>query len=114
MAYRAVRARLAAALAVAIAFSFAPVQSTHAAAFTVDSSADAVDAAPGDGVCATLALPDEGVRCTLRAAVMEANALGGAPTITVPSGTFRLTNGPIEVAQDLQIFGNGAARTIID
>ncbi len=47
-----------------------------AATFSVDSTADAPDATPGDGICA-----DSQGRCTLRAAVMEANALGGTNTI---------------------------------
>jgi CSLREA domain-containing protein len=61
-----------------------------ASPFTVDSTADAVDANIGDGTCATAA-----GTCTLRAAVQEANALGGgtaAPpqVIEVPAGTYRL------------------------
>jgi CSLREA domain-containing protein len=44
---------------------------SHAAAFTVDSSLDSADAAPGDGVCAAV----ESSACTLRAAIEEANAL---------------------------------------
>lgn len=56
----------------------------------VDSTADAVDANPGDGRCATA-----GNACTLRAAVMEANALAAAGTSTynaifVPPGTYTL------------------------
>src|SRR2546423_6481283 len=41
-----------------------------AAVFPVDSTADAVDATPGDGTCATADLVPV---CTLRAAVQEAN-----------------------------------------
>jgi|GEM_PF-3876178 len=51
--------------------------------FTVGETADSVDAAPGDGTCA-----DAGGKCTPRAAIMEANALAGADTVTVPVGTF--------------------------
>lgn len=47
-----------------------------AATFTVDSTADTVDINPGDGICA-----DVNGACTLRAAVMEADALGGASTV---------------------------------
>ena len=46
----------------------------------VNSVLDAVDALPGDGLCAT----STGV-CTLRAAIQEANALSGADTITFSS-----------------------------
>ena len=56
-----------------------------AANFTVDSTADAVDASPGDGACATRA-----GQCTLRAAVQETNARPGADTISVPPGTYVL------------------------
>lgn len=46
------------------------------ATFTVTATADAADATAGNGVCATVAP----VRCTLRAAIQEANALAaGAP-----------------------------------
>src|SRR4051794_36970911 len=68
-----------------LSLAYAPV--THAATFTVDSQTDAiggvtavVDDNPGDGICATAPLPGEGVRCTLRAAIMEANALPGPDT----------------------------------
>jgi CSLREA domain-containing protein len=44
------------------------------ASFTVNSNADASDAAPGDGVCATA-----GSVCTLRAAIEEANMLTCGP-----------------------------------
>ena len=55
------------------------------ASFTVDATHDAVDASPGDGVCA-----DSGGACTLRAAVMETNALAGADAISLPPGTYVL------------------------
>src|SRR5262249_4471441 len=73
--------RLAIGLAVLL-----PV-AAQAAQFAVNSTADAVDAAPGDGTCAT----STGV-CTLRAAIQEANALTGGPhTIRLPPGTYALT-----------------------
>jgi trimeric autotransporter adhesin len=50
----------------------------HGASFTVNATHDAVDAAPGDGVCA-----DATGACTLRAAVMETNALPGADTVSM-------------------------------
>ena len=56
------------------------------ASFTVDATHDAVDASPGDGVCA-----DAGGACTLRAAVMETNALAGADEISLPPGTYVLS-----------------------
>ena len=58
--------------------------------FTVNSTIDATDANPGDGIC------DDGAgHCTLRAAVNESNFSGGANTIIVPAGTYTLT-GPAD------------------
>jgi CSLREA domain-containing protein len=70
-----------------------PAQPAHAATFTVDSTGDDHDADAGDGVCAAAS-----GSCTLRAAIQEANALGGAHTIALPAGTF--------VAEDLQILAD--------
>jgi CSLREA domain-containing protein len=91
----------------------------QAATFTVNSTADAVDAHPGDGVCATAIHV-----CTLRAAIQEANALAGVDIITVPAGTFTLTlagvdedgaaTGDLDITDDLTLTGAGAAQTIID
>jgi CSLREA domain-containing protein len=90
-----------------------------AASFTVNSTADAVDAAPGNGTCATA-----GGACTLRAAVQEANALAGADSITLPPGTFALTlagsfedaaaTGDLDVTDALEVVGAGRDETIID
>ena len=66
-----------------LAASMLPV---FAADFSVNNSSDAVDINPGNGICVTA-----GSNCTLRAAIMEANALAGADTIAVPTGTYELT-----------------------
>lgn len=58
--------------------------------FIVNTTQDAVDANPGDGVCDT-DTETPGEQCSLRAAIQEANALGGAVTILVPPGVYRLT-----------------------
>jgi CSLREA domain-containing protein len=49
---------------------FISARSASASVFTVNSTGDASDANPGDGVCET-STPGE---CTLRAAIEEANA----------------------------------------
>ncbi len=87
--------------------------------FTVNSTADAVDISPGDGVCSTAA-----GECTLRAAIQETNALAGADTINVPSGTYTLSisgadedaavTGDLDIVGELTINGAAAAATIID
>ena len=89
------------------------------AAFAVNSAADAVDAAPGDGVCVTA-----GGVCTLRAAIQEANAFPGADAIGLPAGTYTLTlagagedaaaTGDLDISSDVTLQGAGAAATIIN
>lgn len=94
--------------------------------FTVDSTADIVDASLADGVCAAV-----GGGCTLRAAVMQANVAGGlGATIVLPAGTYLLyipvlgsdgdwegdlnLKSPTSGSPTIQIVGAGAATTIID
>lgn len=93
--------------------------SARAANFEVDTDADTVDANPGDGICA-----DAGGHCSLRAAIIETNALAGADTIELPAGTFALTiadidenaaaSGDLDITDDLSIEGAGADLTFID
>jgi len=62
----------------------------HALDFFINSTVDAPDAVPGDGLCNPVnALPQT---CTLRAAIMEANALGGAHNLFLPVGVYVLDN----------------------
>lgn len=88
--------------------------------FIVNSTADRVDAYPGDGACET----DVSGECTLRAAVQEANALEGADTVTLPAGTYTFTNegagednastGDLDIFDALTITGAGMESTVID
>ncbi len=94
-------------------------QQAVALTFVVDDTADAVDAVPGDCVCATA-----GATCTLRAAVQEANACAGFDVITVPAGTYVLTlpggaenaaaTGDLDITSGVRIVGNSSANTTID
>lgn len=94
----------------------------EAASFTVNDASDDVDRNPGNGQCRVNLLG--AARCTLRAAIMETNALAGADTIILPAGTYVLTrggpldgtaeNGDLDIRDDLTISGAGAATTIID
>ena len=91
----------------------------HAATFTVNTMADTADALPGNGSCA-----DSLGACSLRAAVMEANASGGSDTISVPAGTYNLAigganedaalTGDLDVTSNTTIAGDGSAWTIVD
>ena len=90
-----------------------------AATFTVDTTIDETDSAPGDGLCRSLAQ-----RCSLRAAVQEANALAGADRVVLPAGAFALTlagrgenaaaTGDLDVTDELDIAGAGEPSTLID
>ncbi len=107
-----------------------PVHPTLAApaavSFTVNSSLDQIDNNVGDGVCLTTS-----GTCTLRAAVMEADAASGAgATITLPAGLYSLIipasgadgpqNGDLNLTTPdgghpvISLVGAGAASTIID
>lgn len=54
--------------------------------YKVNTTEDTTDATPGDNVCA-----DASGKCSLRAAIMEANAHAGFEHINVPAGTYTLT-----------------------
>jgi CSLREA domain-containing protein len=84
--------------------------------FVVDSAVDEIDTTPGDGICAA----ESG--CTLRAAVMEANAVPGQDTIRIPGamGISLTLNGPgedgsltgdLDILDDLAIVGDGMANS---
>lgn len=87
--------------------------------FTVNSTADEVDAAAGDGSCATAS-----GTCTLRAAIQEANAQQGAHEIVLPAGTYTSTipgqgeeaaaTGDLDITGNLTITGAGTSATIVD
>ena len=108
-------------VALLAAFSLTLVTATpaHAASFNVTTTLDGADINPGDGICRSTF----GSRCTLRAAIQEANALSGVDTINVPAGTFILTrsgfddtavNGDLDINSTLIINGAGQNATIID
>ncbi|MEU5522894.1 choice-of-anchor Q domain-containing protein [Streptomyces sp. NPDC047860] len=120
-----------AALAATVLAITAPLAATAAAApaadhaeFVVDTTSDAVDADPSDGRCHTAS-----GACSLRAAVMAANARPGS-TITLPPGHYRLTippdprllvgdnpdptTGDLNVDAPITIHGAGARSTVID
>jgi CSLREA domain-containing protein len=91
--------------------------------FVVNRIEDAVDAVPGNGLCDADA-NDKVLQCTLRAAIMEANALPGVQTIQLPSGIYRLRlpgamedgslTGDLDITSDLRILGQGTPQPVID
>jgi large repetitive protein len=100
------------ALAVCVLASAVVAPRASAASFTVNTAVDDVDASPGDGLCATPAGD-----CTLRAAVMETNALPDWDKIVVARRGAVLTNagafedaaatGDLDVTDSLTIIGRG-------
>lgn len=111
------RTPIAAALGLSLGlFASAPALaqvSPGATRLQVDTTADTVDAVPGDGVCA-----DASSSCSLRAAVQEANALAGEQSISLGQVTYRLSlsgagndtaaSGDLDVSSPITILGNGA------
>ena len=82
------------------------------AGFEVTTTEDAPDSAAGDGVCAAA-----GGGCSLRAAVMEASALDGPDSISLPAGVYSLTltgSGPLVINGGLAISGAGQYASVID
>ncbi len=98
-----------------------------AATFTAFSSLDVPDDNPGNGSCNPVFLPPS--QCTLRAAIMEANALPGGPHVVrlLPGRTYTLTrsgsddtglSGDLDILANMQIvcFGcnpDGSDRPIV-
>lgn len=89
------------------------------ATFTVNTTLDTIDVVLGDGFAR-----DASGNTSLRAAIMEANALAGADTIELPSGTYALTRsgsnengafvGDLDILQSLTITGAGQSTTAIN
>lgn len=82
----------------------------------MDTDEDGYDARPGNGHCSTALL-----RCSLRAAVEEANALGGKTYIELAADDYILTEGDLDIESDVAIRGRqyhpphgNTRRTIID
>src|SRR6185503_15927327 len=103
------RVRSAAGAWLLLLVTVAGVPTSRAASFTVDDTGEASDADTLDPACATAT-----VTCTLRAAIEQANALGGAAhVITLPAGTYVQSATLPSIAQDVTIAGAGAATTIV-
>ena len=104
-------------LALLLPFPIASAQG--GATFVVDTTVDGVDIFPGDNVCATAENT-----CTLRAAVMEANALPSADRIelgpnfyslSIPGGNEEAAaTGDLDIYGTLTIVGQGMMATAID
>lgn len=112
--------RLIFLLGIAVCSVVASIVPAQAVNFAVNSTIDAVDANPGNGVCA-----NSGGVCTLRAAIMEANHTpGGGVSIIIPAGIYTLTIptsgaddetiGDLDITASMSLIGAGPFDTIID
>lgn len=88
--------------------------------FIVNSTADKPDAVPGDGKCEAAGVKK---KCTLRAAVMEANANPDANSIELGAHVYKLKRvgtddtalyGDLDITSKVGIFGQSQNGTIID
>lgn len=91
---------------VTVPLMLAPAVS-EAVPFTVNSTADKVDENTAAPACAA----NDG-KCTLRAAIQQANASPTvADTIAFPAGTYLLSLGQLPIDTPMTITGTGGART---
>ncbi len=107
-------------LLLSLFFTTLQTKASPTATFVVNSTVDAVDANPGNGVCQTAVAG----QCTLRAAVMEANALAGKDSIQLGNNIHTLTisgvdeeaaaTGDLDITSVIVITGNSSSQSIVD
>ena len=110
-------------LAPGLTFTVGLIQVAHVEppiTMTVNTTADTIDLSPGEGICA-----NAGGNCSLRAAIMEANAdpgstiqfdgsLNGTPIVlTRPGNDYTANSGDLDINASTTITGNGASNTFI-
>jgi CSLREA domain-containing protein len=113
----AVIALIPPALFLWIVLSASPASAAGSVTFTVTSTLDEPDANTADLICRSAS-----GACTLRAAIEQANRPGGVnpwttATIVVPTGTYKLTRGQLDILatlMSLTVQGAGPTATIID
>ncbi|HEX8398140.1 MAG TPA: carboxypeptidase regulatory-like domain-containing protein [Pyrinomonadaceae bacterium] len=98
--------------------AFAACGAVFAASFTVNTPDDTQDVSPGDGICT-----DSNGRCSLRAAISEANSLSGDDVITLPAGAYTTlltgshenanASGDFDINSNITINGAGSGDTFI-
>jgi hypothetical protein len=101
------RVALALAASALLATGATACEPSEPAAFTVMPSATGADVAPGNGVC-----EDADGRCSLRAAVEEANALDAPTEITVPDGDVAAAD--LTVTGSITLLASGTTQDLND
>ena len=110
--FRIISMALMASLGIGLAFSLLPGQPVFAAGpFSVNTFSDTHDSNSADSQCS------DGAHCSLRAALEQASASGGATTINLPAGTYTLSLGDLiagtKANTTITVHGAGAASTTI-
>jgi uncharacterized repeat protein (TIGR01451 family) len=77
--------------------------------FTVNTTLDTLDELPGDNIC-----QDSSGLCSIRAAIEEANSIGGLANVILPAGNYVLTLGELSIIDHLFIFGDTSSTTVMD
>src|SRR5437762_14382699 len=106
--------RISALLAMTLAALAVPLAGVaHAYSYTVTTTSDTADKNPGDGSCL-----DANGKCSLRAAIMEANEHNTNSTVVLASKTYALTingidedsskKGDLDIRKALDIKGTGS------
>lgn len=103
---------------VALIWSLLGLGRATAATFTVDSTGDASDPVPADGVCGTVAIDKthSGGPCTLRAAIETANVNANTDAIqfNLPVGSVITTTSKLpDLSTNMSITGPGAAQLTV-
>ena len=117
MRYRMGYFSMAVYLCLVLALMFPP--GLEAKVFRVNTTKDAVDSNPGNGECLTAE-----DKCSLRAAVMEANTLSGADEILLRGRVYKFSlagagenfciSGDLDISDHLTITGAGRKKTFIN
>jgi len=99
------RTRVGLFLATAVLGLLVAASAASAATFPVNSTVDFPDANTGDTTCADILN-----RCTLRAAIEQANAQGGPDQVNLPPGTYALgVMGQLTVSTNIVVEGTGTS-----
>lgn len=115
VARKVVRTTVAAAVASIGFVVLTPAPAFAATTLTVSTAADVPSTA---GACGDSSIVTAPAPLSLREAVCLANNIGGTVTISIPAGSYTLTNGELQPGtapgQNVTLAGAGASNTVID
>ena len=91
---------LRAGLALSLALAGQAVLLPHSSATTTLTVSTTADTSPGDGACGDAGITTAPSPLSLREATCLANNIGGDTTISVPAGTYTLTEGELRLGDE--------------